>query len=160
MILSHCFPSSRHAASVVSLRSHSGAYRGNNEIGGTCGVITDLTGIILNDTRHGISGKHSNLGPYKHKRPKDKCRWFICVSFLCSIYQVSTLTLVHWTLEYHWNATGWPTVHWDTTGRPSDYLHGTSEHHWKNLVETAPLWDAIGETLTFAAYTGTPLEGL
>ena len=34
------------------------------------------------------------------------------------------------------------------------------EHHWKNLVESAPHWDATGETLTVAAYTGTPLEGL
>ena len=56
----------------------------------------------------------------------------------------------------HWNATGWPSVHWDTTGRPIEYLQGTLEHHWKNLVETAH----TGETLIFAAYTGTPLEGL
>ena len=74
----------------------------------------------------------------------------------------------------HWNATGWPSVHWDTTGRPSGCLQGTLEHHWKklswnsptlechwrNLIESAPRWDATGETLTFAAYTGTPLEGL
>ena len=71
---------------------------------------------------------------------------------------------VHWlvqcTLECHWNATGWPSVHGDTTWRPSDYLQATLEHHWKNLLETAPHWNATGETLTFAAYTGTPLEGL
>ena len=60
----------------------------------------------------------------------------------------------------HWNATGWPSIYWNTTGRTSEYLQGTLEHHWKNLVETTPHWDAIGETLTFAAYTGTPLEGL
>ena len=36
----------------------------------------------------------------------------------------------------------------------------TLEHHWKNLVETAPHLTATGETLTIAAYTGTPLEGL
>ena len=50
----------------------------------------------------------------------------------------------------------------------------TLGHHWKNLVETAPHWNATGQTLlnpphtgmplekllTFAAYTGTPLEGL
>ena len=57
---------------------------------------------------------------------------------------------VHWvvqyTLECHWNATGWPKVHWDTTGRPSEYLQGTLEHHWKNLIETAPHWNATGET--------------
>ena len=85
---------------------------------------------------------------------------------------------VHWlvpcTLECHWKVTGWPSVHWDTTGPPSEYLQGTLEHHWKklrwnsltlecqwrNLVESAPHWDATGETLTFAAYIGTPLEGL
>ena len=60
----------------------------------------------------------------------------------------------------HWNATGWSSLHWDTTGRPSEYLQGTLEHHWKNLVETAPHWNATGETLTFAAYTETPLERL
>ena len=71
---------------------------------------------------------------------------------------------VHWlvqcTLECHRNATGWPSVYWNTTGRPNEYLQGTLEHHWKNLVETAPHWNATGETLNFAAYTGTPLEGL
>ena len=49
---------------------------------------------------------------------------------------------VHWllqcTLEWHWDAIGWSSVHWNTTGRPSEYLQGTLEHHWKNLVETAP----------------------
>ena len=71
---------------------------------------------------------------------------------------------VHWlvqcTLECHWNATGVPSVHWDTTGPPSEYFHGALEHHWKNLVETTPHWNATGGTVTFAAYTGTPLEGL
>ena len=60
----------------------------------------------------------------------------------------------------HWNAISWPSVHWDTTGPPSEYLQGTLEHHWKNLVESAPHWDGTGETLTFAAHTRTPLEGL
>ena len=46
----------------------------------------------------------------------------------------------------HWNATGWPSVHWDITGWPSKYLHGTLEHHWKNLAETAPHWNATGES--------------
>ena len=64
------------------------------------------------------------------------------------------------SMECHWNATCWPSVHWDTTGRPTDYLQGTLEHHWKNLVETAPHSDATGETPVFAAYTETPLEGL
>ena len=91
--------------------------------------------------------------------------WF--VDEWCTIPQMcpplpwaSVHWLVQFTLECHWNATGWSSVHWDTTGRPSEYLQGTLEHHWKNLVETAPDWDATGETVTFAAYTGTPLEGL
>ena len=64
-----------------------------------------------------------------------------------------------WSSVY-WKATGWASVHWDATVRPSEYLQGTLEHHWKNLVETAPHCNATEETLTFAAYTGTPLEGL
>ena len=69
---------------------------------------------------------------------------------------------VHWLADpvLHWNATGWPSVYWDTTGWPSDYLQSTLEHHWKNLFETAPHWDANGETLTIAAYNGAPLERL
>ena len=46
----------------------------------------------------------------------------------------------------HWNANGWPSVHLDTIGSPSEHLQGTLEHHWKNLVETAPHWNATGET--------------
>ena len=54
--------------------------------------------------------------------------------------------------------TGWSSVHWDATGMPlvdpvytgiplgDPYLQNTLEHHWKNLVETAPHWDATGET--------------
>ena len=49
-------------------------------------------------------------------------------------------------------------LHWDTTGRPSEYLQGTLEH--QNLVETAPHWNATGETLTITAYPGISLEGL
>ena len=36
----------------------------------------------------------------------------------------------------------------------------TLECHWRNLIETVPHWNATGETLTVAAYPGTPLEGL
>ena len=35
---------------------------------------------------------------------------------------------------------------------------GTLEHHWKNLVQTAPHWNATGETLTITTYTGTLRE--
>ena len=67
---------------------------------------------------------------------------------------------VHWlvqcTLECQWDATGWPSVHWDTTGPPSEYLQATLEHYWKNLVESAPHWDATGKTLNFEAYCDSP----
>ena len=56
--------------------------------------------------------------------------------------------LVQCTLECHWNVTGWPSVYRDTTGRPSEYLQGTQEHRWWNLVETAPHWNATRETLS------------
>ena len=70
----------------------------------------------------------------------------------------------HWltqcTLEYHW-ATERILVGY--TGTPLEKLSWNSptlECHCRNLVESAPHWDATGETLTFAAYTGTPLERL
>ena len=75
----------------------------------------------------------------------------------------------------HLNATGMPRLtqctlgyHWATqrilagyTGTPLEKLSWNSptlECHWRNLIATAPHWDATGET--FAAYTGTPLDGL
>ena len=77
----------------------------------------------------------------------------------------------------HWNATGMPLVDPVYTGiplgRPANTCRYTGtpleklslnsptlECHWRNLVESAPHWNATGETLTFAAYTGRPLEGL
>ena len=70
----------------------------------------------------------------------------------------------HWltqcTLEYHWAT---ERILLGYTGTPLEKLSWNSptlECHWRNLVESAPHWDATGETLTFAAYTGTPLEGL
>ena len=79
---------------------------------------------------------------------------------------------VHWlvqcTLECHWLTQCTLGYHWATqrilagcTGTPLEKLSWNSptlECHWRNLVETAPHWDATGQT--FAAYTGTPLEGL
>ena len=47
----------------------------------------------------------------------------------------------------HWKATAMAlVVHWDTTGRPSEYLKGTLEHHWKNVDKRDPHWNATGET--------------
>ena len=73
-------------------------------------------------------------------------------------------------LEYHWLTQCTLGYHWETqrilkgyTGTPLEKLSWSSptlECHWRSLVESAPHWDATGETLTFAAYTGTPLEGL
>ena len=55
---------------------------------------------------------------------------------------------IHWlvqcTLECHWNATGWPSVHWHTTVRPSEYVH----------------WNATGKTKLKQPHTGMPLEKL
>ena len=81
---------------------------------------------------------------------------------------------VHWlvqcTLECHWLTPCTLGYHWATqrihagyTGTPLEKLSWNSptlECHWRNLVESSPRWDATGETLTFAAFTGTPLEGL
>ena len=73
-------------------------------------------------------------------------------------------------LECHWMTQCTLGYHWATqrmlagcTGTPLEKLSWNSptlECHWRNLVESGPHWDATGETLTFAAYTGTPLEGL
>ena len=73
----------------------------------------------------------------------------------------------HWltqcTLEYHWAIQRILAGH---TGTPLEKLSWNSppppplECHWRNLVESTPHWYATGETVTFAAYTGTPLEGL
>ena len=73
------------------------------------------------------------------------------------VAQISSCIVYSWA-SVHWNAIGWPSVHWDTTGWPSKFLQGTLGHYWKNLVETAPHWNVTGETLTIAAYTGTPLH--
>ena len=59
--------------------------------------------------------------------------------------------------------TGMPLVDPVYTGTPLEKLSWNSptlECHWRILVESAPHWDATGETLTFTAYTGTPLDGL
>ena len=74
------------------------------------------------------------------------------------------------TLECHWLTQCTLGYHWANqrilggyTGTPLEKLSWNSpslECHWRNLVETSPHWEATGETLTFAAYTGTPLEGL
>ena len=45
-------------------------------------------------------------------------------------------------LECHWMTQCTLGYHW----APSEYLQGTLEHHWKNLVETAPHWNATAET--------------
>ena len=73
-------------------------------------------------------------------------------------------------LECHWLTQSTLRYHCATqrmlagyTGTPLEKLSWNSptlECHWRNLVESGPHWDATGETLTFTAYTGTPLDGL
>ena len=77
--------------------------------------------------------------------------------------------LVQCTLVCHWNATGWPSAHWDTAGRLSEYLQGTLEHHWKKNCWNWPTlkchwricdccslhWNTTGGTVTVHTYTGT-----
>ena len=78
---------------------------------------------------------------------------------------------VHWlfqcTLECHWVTQCTLGCHWANkrilagyTGTPLEKLiwnRPTLECHWRNLVETDRHWDATGEIITSAAYTGTPL---
>ena len=84
--------------------------------------------------------------------------WRMYISF----ERVITLTLSQCTLAgpvY----TGMPLVDPVYTVIPLEKLSWNSptlECHWRNLVKSAPHWNAPGETVTFATYTGTPLEGL
>ena len=67
---------------------------------------------------------------------------------------------VHWlvqcTLESHWNATGWPSVLWDTIGQPIEYFkahwnttwnYSTLESHWRNSDYCSLHWDTTGGTI-------------
>ena len=55
-------------------------------------------------------------------------------------------------LKCHWLTQCTLGYHWATHRRL-----GTLEHHWKNLVETAPHWNATGETKLNPPHTGMPL---
>ena len=70
----------------------------------------------------------------------------------------------HWltqcTLGYHWATQLILAGYTGTSLEKLSWNSPTLECHWRNLVESAPHWDANGETLNFTAYTGTPLEGL
>ena len=70
-----------------------------------------------------------------------RCHTFDMHLWLHPLPWASVHWLVHCTLECHCKATGWPSVCWDTTGRPSECLQGTLGHHWTNLVETGPHWN-------------------
>ena len=59
-------------------------------------------------------------------------------------------------LECHWLARCTLGYHWAT----QRILAGYSGTPLETLSWNSPHWNATGETLTFAAYTGTPLEGL
>ena len=70
------------------------------------------------------------------------------------------LLLTQCTLGYHW-ATQWILAAYAGTSLEKLIWNSpTLECHWRILVESAPHWDATGETLTFAAYIRTPMEGL
>ena len=68
--------------------------------------------------------------------------------------------LTHCTLGYHWATQRILAGYTETPLEKLSCNSPTLECHWRNLVKTAPHWDATGGTLTFAAYTGTPLEEL
>ena len=71
-----------------------------------------------------------------------------------------TITLSQSTLECHWNATVWPSVHWDTIGWPQWTLAGytgtpleklswncpTLECHWSNSDDWSLQWTTAGGT--------------
>ena len=107
--------------------------------------------------------------------------WMLWISIVClKAFLLISLTLSQcrlagpvypgMPLECHWLIQCTLGYHWATlrilagyTGTPLEKLSWNSptlEYHWINLAESAPHRDATGETLTFAAYTGTPLEGL
>ena len=113
---------------------------------------------ILHYTTSYISSKCIRLQYVNHFIQASVCG----INYLYDENTDVTLTLNQCTLAgpvY----TGMPLVDPVYTGIPLEKLSWNSptlECHWRNLVESAPHWDATGETLTFAAYTGTPLEGL
>ena len=80
----------------------------------------------------------------------------IAISLTLSQYTLAGLVYTEMPLECHWLTQCAPGYHWET----QRILQGTLEHNWKNLVETAPHWNATGEILIIAAYTGTPPQGL
>ena len=63
---------------------------------------------------------------------------------------------VHWLdqciLEFHWNATWWPSVHWDTTRRPwmvhwnttGKYTHNTGTCSWADSIHASLKWQDGG----------------
>ena len=91
------------------------------------------------------------------------------ISFTRSQCTLASPVYTGMPLECHWLTQCTLGYHWATqrilagyTGTPLEKLSWNSptlECHWRNFVESAPHWDATGETLTFAAYTETPLGG-
>ena len=130
-------------------------------------LVTNFTEILIQIYTFSFKKMHFKMSSWK------------CWPF-CLCLNVSTLTLCqctlagpvytgmplecHWltqcTLRYHWAA---QRMFAGYTGTPLEKLSWNSptlECHWRNLVESAPHWNATGITLTFAAYIGTPLEWL
>ena len=90
-------------------------------------------------------------------------KWNLVLSLTLSQCTLATLEchwLTQWTLGYHLATQRIPAGYIGTPLEKLSWNSPTLECHWRNLVESAPHWDATGEILTFAVYTGSPLEGL
>ena len=63
-------------------------------------------------------------------------------------------------LKCHWNATSWPSVHWDTTGWLGKYQHSALEHYWPNFDNLSLHWNTTRKTYFKLFHTGMSLEKL
>ena len=100
------------------------------------------------------------LYPYQNHNCDDTNKSMGTIAYFCLSYQITVTPLQRFISLILSQCTLAGPVY---TGLPLEchwLTQCTLGYHWKNLVESAPHWDATGETLTFAAYTGTPLEGL
>ena len=93
------------------------------------------------------------LSPFPYPEPVNTGPGYIGMPLECH-------WLIQCTLGYHWATQQIFAGYTGTQLGNLSWNSPTLECHWKNLVESASHWDATGDTLTFAAYTGTPLEGL
>ena len=112
------------------------------------------------------------MGPTRGPSGADRMGMFIYSSLGESRHEGTVVILLH---NYPYPEpvyTGWSSVYWNATGMPL-VAQCTLGYHWatqrilagyngtplEKLSWNSPHWNATRETLTFAAYTGTPLEG-